>query len=93
MRWLKKALRRWLEIPEASPDVPRTLAVTLDGEIRTVAPTGVVGLHLRVRTPRGERLVGSGAAVDPAAFWAAWRRLRGDERLVWEDGEPFIPGR
>ena len=89
MRWLKRALRRWLEIDEPVSD--RSLLVTDGGKgLRRVFVVRAIGTYLVVREPDGERMIGEWKAADRSRFWKLWEEVReGEPDLVWENGERF----
>lgn len=70
------------------------------GNVILAIPVQAIGLTIQCDLPPDATALGmiyratvlEHMAVDRELFWATWRRLGGgDQRLVWEDGEPFIP--
>jgi hypothetical protein len=106
LNWLKRRLRKWLEIDSQGSPVS-TGKPSMDllcfnrkagraNQTITYQIVGAMGLHLVGQTigaDAGEvRMISSGEAVDPDHWSAIWKHLNPGIKMVWEDdGAPFEP--
>ena len=88
LRWLKKAIRSWLELDK--PEEITTLDVRMDGVIKTVSITGVVGMSLTVSDGINQQLITEGMCPSRERFWTAWKQFSTND-VKWEDGSTFNP--
>jgi len=85
--WLKKRLRRWLELDE--PARVNSLECLIEGQLHRMAVGEPVGVRLTVYDGRGTYLVGASQCIDKHEFWRAWSQRT--KPITFEDGTPFEP--
>ena len=85
IRWLKRWIRDWL-----FDEPPTSIECTIDGMVKNMAISGVVGLRLMVSDGRSTMLIGEREASDKEKFWKAWKH-HNKANLLWEDGTKFDP--
>jgi len=84
-RWLKHKIRDWL-----FDEPPTSIECMIDGKLKTMAISGVVGLRLSVYDGFITMLIGEQQAIDGVKFWKAWKHYN-TSNITWEDGTKFEP--
>jgi hypothetical protein len=92
IKWLRKKLRKWLIEEEDDDYLDYRCRVGAEMKVMRGAATGAMGTCLRVCSidpSVGERIIGSGEALNQKRFWRLWKRFQGNATIEWEDGTPF----
>lgn len=88
LNWIKKKLRKWLEVETAPTEKLVWIIEALDhGQRVTYNVQGRAGMCLVGRDSSGSRLLREVDAVDRDHFWKLWNELAKGCKVTWEETE------